>query len=546
MKNAPPVRLTQLGPRILPWFQSLNAKLFILVALLTSILTIVVAISIISVFKNSIESYAKDVALKTARGVIEDIIRLDPELKFRRETSEILVNWANPESVHQIDLFTVLTVEGDEYVELWATSADLPHAVNRAEAETLRRLESGELKVSLVALASGRRAWEVYAPIPIPDSTLENRGAKAVLRAYCNLDRWDAVWARALAFSIRALPIVLAIEFVLLWMLTSTFVSRPVQKILKAMKLLGKGDVSARSGLKSKNELGQIAERFDAMAAELEKISKERESLLAEIQGFNATLQGRVDSALSELKGKNSELELLLERISLLREELSQQERLAVAGQLTAAFAHEVGTPLNLVNSHLQLLISDTAVDARMHDRLSTIRAQIVRVEEIVKKMLGLARPLDPKRESVQIKALLEELHRLWAPTLAAHKVSLVAQFPDGCSLQADRKQLEQLFINLVNNAVDAMPTGGAINLAVTQNCSKDWEFILSDTGTGIPDDIAGKVFRPMFTTKPEGKGTGLGLAICREIVRAHGGEISIESPTGAGASVKFVLPGSR
>jgi signal transduction histidine kinase len=104
---------------------------------------------------------------------------------------------------------------------------------------------------------------------------------------------------------------------------------------------------------------------------------------------------------------------------------------------------------------------------------------------------------------------------------------------------------MEQLFINMVNNAVDAMPGGGHIRLSVTPDSesASRWQVTLSDTGLGIPAEILPKVFKPMFTTKPEGKGTGLGLAICREIVRSHGGEIRIESREQVGTSLSFTLP---
>jgi signal transduction histidine kinase len=113
-----------------------------------------------------------------------------------------------------------------------------------------------------------------------------------------------------------------------------------------------------------------------------------------------------------------------------------------------------------------------------------------------------------------------------------------------------DRKQMEQLFLNLMNNAVDAMPGGGAVLIRARQAEESTpgglwWELHVRDSGQGIPAELLGQVFRPMFTTKPEGKGTGLGLSICREIVRGHGGEIRIESTEGQGTCVVFTLPGA-
>jgi signal transduction histidine kinase len=433
--------------------------------------------------------------------------------------------------------------DGESYVEVWATSKNKPEEVFSNDGEIREMMELISERAEIIVLDSGQAVWRVY--MPIRDSR-PGRNAKALLRAYCNLDRWNIVWKSTYTFTLKMLPIVLLLEFALLWVLTSAFVRRPMHKILMAMKSLGQGDASARANLRSQNELGQIARRFDAMADDLQEMSREREKLLSEIQGFNATLQERIDAALSELQTKNSELELLMERISLLREELSQQERLAVAGQLTAAFAHEIGTPLNLVNSHLQLLISESSIDNRTRDRLSTIHLQIDRVGEIVRRLLGLTRPIEPKRELTDLLPLLEELQRLWAPTLTARKVRLQAQTQENCLIWVDRKQLEQVFINLVNNAVDAMPDGGSIELKVAQNHSLDWEFALSDTGTGIPAENLNRVFKPMFSTKPEGKGTGLGLSICREIIKANSGEIRIESKEGHGTTVRFTLPANE
>jgi len=510
-------------------------------AILTTVLTIAAAVSTIGGLKRSIESYARNLAIGTARGIIEDINRLDPELKFSRETAEILANWTNPESVFQIDIFKTAISDGENYIEVWATSNNRPEEVIKNDDDILRMMDfSGEM-AELITLNTGQTVWRVYIPI---QNGRQKKDAKALLRAYCNLDRWNGVWKTAYSFTLKMLPVILLLEFALLWTLTFVFVRRPMRKILMAMKSLGKGDASARANLRSQDELGQIARRFNNMADDLQGMSQEREALLSEIQGFNVTLQERIDAALSDLQAKNSELELLMERISLLREELSQQERLAVAGQLTAAFAHEVGTPLNLVNSHLQLLISEQSIDDKTRNRLNTIHLQIDRVGEIVRKLLGLTRPTDPKREPVHMLPLLEELKRLWAPTLAARKVRLQVEIRDDCIMRVDRKQLEQVFINLVNNAVDAMPNGGSIKLEVTQNRSSEWEFILSDTGTGIPAENLNKVFKPMFSTKPEGKGTGLGLAICREIIKTHGGEIRIESLEGRGTTVKFTIPG--
>ena len=126
--------------KLLAWRKGLHARLFLLMALLTSALAISVAFFIISGFKRSIESYTKELAFGTVRGVAADIRRSDPELKFRRETSELLASWSNPESVRQIDILMTAKVDGDDHVEVWATSRGRPEGVAKNDAEILRMM----------------------------------------------------------------------------------------------------------------------------------------------------------------------------------------------------------------------------------------------------------------------------------------------------------------------------------------------------------------------------------------------------------------------
>jgi signal transduction histidine kinase len=150
-----------------------------------------------------------------------------------------------------------------------------------------------------------------------------------------------------------------------------------------------------------------------------------------------------------------------------------------------------------------------------------------------------------PQKPPAELPPPLLDLAQLWAPALSARRIAFRLEVPAGCTLMADRRQLEQILINLVNNAADATEGGGSITISCTKAGpgGGEWEVSVSDTGHGIPAEAIGSVFRPMFTTKPEGKGTGLGLAICRAIVRAHGGEIGIESEPERGTTVRFTLP---
>jgi signal transduction histidine kinase len=521
------------------WLRSLHAKLFLVTALVTSVLTVAVAYSITKNSRAEMEGYSKSLALQTAQAVETEIIERDPTFQNPRAIEEILESLAGPShSVYQIDVFR-RSKEDPARIEMITSSGD--DATVTWGQEMAPILDIKEPRGDLVDLTTGNKAWKIYQPIR---SKAYGRPNSGLIRVYCDLERWEDVWRANLRRTINTLPLVVLGEFILLYVILGIFVHDPLKAVTDAMGRMEQGEAGARAEVHRKDELGLIADRFNVMAARLEEASRERERLIDEIQGFNQNLQGRIDEALAELQDRNRELQEALAGNSLLREELSQQERLAVAGQLTAAFAHEVGTPLNLVNGHIQMLRGQPDLSERAQERLGTIHAQIERVGDIVRKLLDITRRPQLNRESLHLGALLDELQRLWAPTLQAHRVAVSTEAPPDCVLEADRKQMEQLFINLVNNAVDALPGGGLITIrAYPEGSAGDWRVDVSDTGAGIPAAVLPQVFKPMFTTKPEGKGTGLGLPICREIVRSHGGDITIRSVEGQGTTVSFTLP---
>jgi signal transduction histidine kinase len=529
--------------RAFAWLHSLHAKLFLVTALVTSVLTVAVAFSITRNSRRELEKYSRNLSIETSQAVETEILqrwnRDFHDFKDPRKIKELLESLAGPDrSIFQIDVFRRLPYSTQ--VALVASSEDEDKVEWGKEIGS--HMEISAPQSELVELTTGTRAWKIYLPIRNPHPRQPPLG---LIRTYCDLERWETVWENNLRNTYLRLPMVILGEFILLWVILGSVVSEPIAAISEAMAKLEKGDRSTRIQLAGGNELATIANRFNLMATELERAAAERESLIAEIRGLNTGLQSRIQEALAELQEKNAELERLMDSNALLREELSLQERLAVAGQLTAAFAHEVGTPLNLVNSHLQLLQGQSEISDKTRERLGVIHAQIERVGGIVRKMMDLTRRPGLHQAEVALGPLVADLQRLWSPTLATHGVAFDWEAPEPCVLYVDRKQMEQLFINLVNNAVDAMPDGGRLHLAVAAEPGRPrWQVRLSDTGTGIPQELLGKVFKPMFTTKPEGKGTGLGLAICREIVRTHGGEIHIESEPGRGTTMVFSLPG--
>lgn len=540
----------------LTWLRSLHAKLFLLTAAVTAGLTIAVALVTSNGSREEALNYAKQLAVDTARNVehqirsqMESSGDRQGEFRHAKDIDAMLEDMAGSDkSINQIDVFRRLDPlrDGQEGLGVVASSLGDDAIVEMGSALASHLKDQGP-QSELVKLETGDSAWKVYLPI---ESLRKGKPPIGLVRITVDLERWQTVWQIILRRTYIMLPVVIAGEFLILWVILGFALSDPLRHITDAMNRMAAGDTKARAQVRRQDELGLIARQFNTMADRLHAAAEDRERLIQEIQGLNAGLQERVDAALAELREKNQELESLNERNALLREELGQQERLAVAGQLTAAFAHEVGTPLNLVNSHLQLLLSQAELAPKSRERLDVIHTQIQRVGDIVRKLLGMTRRPQLNLEPTPFMPMMESLHHLWSPNLASHAIHFELDAPEDCTLLVDRKQMEQIFINLVNNAADAMHEGGRIELRVEQDpkAAADkprWNFELADTGSGIPADVLPKVFKPMFTTKPEGKGTGLGLSIVREIVRNHGGDVRLESREGMGTSVFFSLPGA-
>lgn len=222
--------------------------------------------------------------------------------------------------------------------------------------------------------------------------------------------------------------------------------------------------------------------------------------------------------------------------------QLVHQAKMADLGLLVAGIAHEVGNPLSSMSAILQLIrIKDLAPE--IGDRLTAVEANIERIRRIVGELTGFARPggATPQRAGVS-EIVAQALGVCRYHEKARHTRIEVSGNDGDASVRAFSDQIVQVVLNLVLNAADASPQGGAIRLSVrASEC--EVRIAVSDDGPGITDEARRHLFTPFFTTKDPGKGTGLGLFVSDSIVRAHGGRIEVESPPGQGATFTVVLP---
>ena len=225
-----------------------------------------------------------------------------------------------------------------------------------------------------------------------------------------------------------------------------------------------------------------------------------------------------------------------------LQEELYRAGRLAELGTLASGMAHEIGTPMNVILGRAEYLM-DRITDEPVKKSLKAIVAQVERITKVMNQLLAFARRKPPERSPLALKDSVENGLELFQERLASSRVRAELALDDTCpKVLADPDQMSQVIINLIMNAVHAMPDGGTLRIGLTPE--KDMaKLTVADTGHGILQEDIKKIVEPFFTTKEFGKGTGLGLTVVKGIIEGHQGSIAVESEPGKGTTFTILLP---
>jgi two-component system, NtrC family, sensor kinase len=310
-------------------------------------------------------------------------------------------------------------------------------------------------------------------------------------------------------------------------------VRTPVKEMIRVMESAEGGQLDVRAHAGGQDEIGQLAAHLNRM--------------LERIENFSGELAQRVKDATVELERRNAELTRINEELFDTQKSLARSERLAVAGQLAASIAHEIGTPLNSISGHVQLMARHKTGDEATDRRLQIIQKQIDNIVRTVKQLLSWTRKFELHFEPVDIRRVLEDSVLLSSPALELRKIKVRTHFPvHGPHIYGDTAYLQQVFLNLINNSMDAMPRGGTLDLRLIFPAPGDPRSLaiqVKDTGEGIAPENLAHIFDPMFTTKRLGTGAGLGLAICNKIVSQHGGCIEVHSELNRGTCFTIALP---
>jgi len=227
-----------------------------------------------------------------------------------------------------------------------------------------------------------------------------------------------------------------------------------------------------------------------------------------------------------------------------LESQLIQSEKMAAIGQLAAGIAHEIRNPLAIIMNALYDLseIVDTA-NPEVREDLQIAKDEMARVQEIINNLLEFSRESRAELERVDINDLLRKTLQLMHKSMQNADVRVITEFGLSAPCMANQNALRQIFLNLITNAVQAMPQGGELRVRTESLPDKRVRIAVSDTGQGIPEEHLKDIFNPFFTTKAPGQGTGLGLSVVHSVVRRFHGDISVRSKIGEGTSFTIELP---
>ncbi len=395
---------------------------------------------------------------------------------------------------------------------------------------TYQNLDSLKRDLVLSTLKKDQESyWEILAPLHV--------GRKVVggVRVLTSLEEVETFLANKRSRTILFTLISVAVLILILTVFFSRAINRPIQHLVRAMSEAESGKLNVAVPAESQDELGLLAVHFNRM--------------LSRISQFNEELTLRVEAATRELAQRNEELRLANESLFQAQQQLVQSEKLSALGHVAATMAHEIGTPLNSISGYIQLMLTEGTGSEVMTKRLKIIESQLDRLTQTIRNLLHSTRQPSPQLQALDINQLLENIVTLTQPGMSVRGVRLIRNLNSSTpAISGDPGLLQQVFLNLVNNALDAMPRGGVLTLSTEggQVAGANGRFVevaVRDTGTGMSSEVRRKALEPFFTTKDPGKGAGLGLSICEEIIRSHHGKMDIESEEGKGSTIRVHLP---
>ena len=323
-------------------------------------------------------------------------------------------------------------------------------------------------------------------------------------------------------FGIGVLGVVIV---VLLYFFITSGITRPLREMAAATGKIADGDLSVELSSKSKDEIGQLAQSFNYMLVRLKQARKE-------LEDYGRVLEDKVEERTQQL--------------TKIQDHLIQSEKMASMGQLAASIAHEVNNPLSGALIYNQLIAKKiTRGDFNREailDYLSKMEHELSRSTKLIRSLLDFGVQTEPKIKEVNVNEVLNRALELGIHAGSKENTRVEKDLQSLPTFMVDPDQLEQVFVNLIMNALQAMPAGGKLTLRTFLE-NRELKIAVQDTGCGIPPENLSKIFTPFFSTKKEVKGVGLGLSVAYGIIQGLKGRIEVESKVGEGTTFTVCLP---
>jgi two-component system NtrC family sensor kinase len=494
--------------------------------------------------QQTVEDNVREAALAVGRSVDQNVTSLVQLSNREARTKELDKILANLPDLLNIVLYSFPPEPGE--IPIPITSAG-PTELLRQEGAPVLVQRVREERQPLIDYADRTKTHRVFLAAPI---FLKGVVVGATYAEFSTLQMDEALEALRRASRTRRLltgaAIVVAINLFLFFK-----VHRPVKQLLTAVESVSRGTMTSVVPVEEQDELGELAGTFNDMVRKIRQATHDNERLTESLRAMNDSLQMKVSEATAEVLQKNRALAHTNELLSAAQRDAARAQRLSALGQMAATVAHKIGTPLTALSGHIQLMAEDPTLSTESRQRLETVETQIERTSKIIQDMLMYARRPEPVRSPLDLNACVAECIALFRPEFERRKITLVTEGSHHVEkVEADVQQLQEVFNNLIENALDAMPAGGALVVRISPHAEPDQphhrtfvEVEFADTGCGIDAEQLAQIFQPFFTTKKARRGTGLGLAIALETVRAHGGQIKVDSNPGKGSRFTIVLP---
>jgi signal transduction histidine kinase len=307
----------------------------------------------------------------------------------------------------------------------------------------------------------------------------------------------------------------------------------PIRRLVQATEKIASGDLSHMVEDKGSDEVAELARSFNSMTADLRRYHEE-------VENYSRTLEDKVSERTADLEEANKTLRDT-------QAQLIQASKMAAMGQFGAGVAHELNQPLAGISGYTDLLLLKMEKDTPEWRYAKKVEDQCIRMTKIVSNLRTFARQSKFEYHETNINQAIDDALMLLGEQLRSHNINvkrtLAADLP---KVLADANQLEQVFLNLISNAKDAIDPKGSGSISIVSRLSEKPVFVetlVADTGTGMDSATVNDIFNPFFTTKDVGKGTGLGLSISLGIIEDHGGRIEVHSVKDKGTVFRVILP---